>query len=129
VLKVVFQLNDDDPLYKPLDTAGYDDVQQLLAMSVEDIDGLTYPDASNTNVPIPSFAKAWIRILKAYHLHRNEQGHLIGNDWLMITVEEFDEFRIGPVYSLMSMGIPSASSMTPQSASTARTRDPVADFK
>jgi hypothetical protein len=98
-------------------------------MSVEDINGLTYPDATNIHVPVPSLAKAWIRILKAYHLHRNEQGNPIGDDWISITAEEFDEFRIGPVYNIMSMGIPSAPSTTPPSASLARTRDPVADFK
>jgi hypothetical protein len=45
VLEVVFQLNDNDPLYKALDTRGYDDVRQLLTMSVKDIDVLTYPDS------------------------------------------------------------------------------------
>jgi hypothetical protein len=40
VLEVVFQLNDNDPLYKALDTRGYDDVRQLLTMSAEDIDVL-----------------------------------------------------------------------------------------
>ena len=39
----MFQINNNDPLYKALDTVGYDDVRQLLTMSVEDIDGLTYP--------------------------------------------------------------------------------------
>jgi hypothetical protein len=36
---------------KALDTVGYDDVRQLLTMSVEDMDGLTYPDATNTMYP------------------------------------------------------------------------------
>ena len=113
VLEVVFQLNNNDPLYKALDTRGYDDIQQLLTMSVKDIDGLTYLNSTDTNVPVPSFGKVWICILKAYHLHRDEQHNPIGDEWLMITTEEFDAFRVGPVYNLMSLGISSAPSTTP----------------
>jgi hypothetical protein len=82
-------------------------------MSVKDIDILTYPDSTGTDVPVPSFGKVWIRILKAYHLHRDEQCNPIGDEWLMITAEEFDAFCVGPVYNLMSLGISSAPSTTP----------------
>jgi hypothetical protein len=82
-------------------------------MGAEDIDVLTYPDSTGTDVPVPSFGKVWICILKAYHLHWDEQRNPIGDEWLMITTEEFDAFRVGPVYNLMSLGISSAPSTTP----------------
>jgi hypothetical protein len=36
----------------------------------EDINALTYPDATGNDKPLPFYVKVRLRILKAYHLHR-----------------------------------------------------------
>lgn len=71
VLEVLFKLEDDVPLYKALEAArGYDDIHQLLTVSYDDINALTYPDATGNDKPLPFYVKVRICILKAYHLHR-----------------------------------------------------------
>jgi hypothetical protein len=105
---------DDEPLYNALETWGYNDIYQLLTMSYDDINALTYPDASGNDIPLPFYSKVQIRILKAYHLHRDEQGDPIGDAWTSITTEEFNEFHVGPVYNLMTMSMkPVSSCSTP----------------
>jgi hypothetical protein len=134
ILEEVFQLQDNEPLYKALITVGCNDIRHLINMSLEDIDALQYINDDNNEVPVPSHARALLRILKAYHIHRIDQGDPIGDAWISITAEQFDSYRISSEYNLFSMGMMSPTgttrrSTTAASPSQSRTRDPVSDFK
>ena len=53
VLEVLFQLTDDQPLFKALEMAGFNNVHQLINMTLKDIDDLTYLDESGNETSIP----------------------------------------------------------------------------
>ena len=103
-------------------------------MSQLEIDGLTYEDGAQSTLPVPVPARAYLRILKAYHAYRHETGDPIGDAWTAITAEQFDEFRVAD-YNVLTMGSTSGyttvhSTPTPTGPpATSRPRDPVADFK
>jgi hypothetical protein len=134
ILEVILQFQPNDPLYLALDAPGYDDIRQLITMSFEDIDALTYINASQHQVPVASYDRAMLCILKAYHLHRVNQGDPIGDAWTSITAHQFDDYRISPEYNLSSMGLMTPSSSTPCSLSSTTPSqscvcDVVANFK
>ena len=65
ILKNVVQVQDDEPLYKVLNEAGYKDICHLITMSFEDINSLSYADMVNkVDVGVPAHARALIQILK-----------------------------------------------------------------
>jgi hypothetical protein len=104
ILEEVFQLWDNEPLYKALTTVGCNDIRHLINMSLEDIDALQYTNDDNNEVPVPSHAQALLRILKAYHIHRIDQGDPIGDAWISITAEQFDSYCISSEYNLFPWG-------------------------
>jgi hypothetical protein len=69
VLNVLFQFSDNDPLPLALTKAGYSDIRQVVTMSQLEIDGLTYEDGAQSTLPVPVPARAYLRILKAYHAY------------------------------------------------------------
>jgi hypothetical protein len=134
VLENLFQFSGTNPLPLALAAAGYNDIRQVITMTQTEIDALTYPDAANAtiSVPVPVPALAFLRILKAYHVYRHEEGDSIGDDWTSIMVEAFDTFRVDDYNVITSTSPPG---YTPRRSGgappvvTPRQRDPVADFK
>ena len=86
VLEVLFQFTNTDPLPLALTMARYSDIRQVITMSQDEIDALTYVDASQNTVSVPVPARAYLRILKAYHAHRHEEGDSIGDNWTLIII-------------------------------------------
>jgi len=47
---------------------------------------------------------ALLHIFKCYILHCNLIGSPIGEDWLSITQEDFDKYRVSPDYVAIKLG-------------------------
>ena len=93
---------------------------------------MQYNDDQGVERPVPLGHASLIRIFKAYHMHRHQQGDPIGDHWTSITAEMFDEFRIGPDFATATLL--TVTSPTPAPSPTAPlvlpyARDPVAEFK
>ena len=56
VLQVLFQSTDNNPLSLALTVVGYMDIRQVIMMMQEEINALTYEDASKAviSVPVPA---------------------------------------------------------------------------
>jgi hypothetical protein len=50
------------------------------------------------DIPILRFEKTLINTFLVFVIHRNSFNNPIGNDWINITKEEFDNFIIDPTY-------------------------------
>jgi hypothetical protein len=79
-LEVLFQFTNTDPLPLALTAAGYMDIRQVITMTQDEIDALTYEDASKTIISVPVPAQSYLWILKVYHAYRHEEGDPIGDD-------------------------------------------------
>jgi hypothetical protein len=79
---------------------GYDDLFYLMMMDDDIINDLKYPDPCDSSelVPVKCGDKGLLKSWHSYVLHRHASGSTIGDDdWLKVTQEDFDTFRINPV--------------------------------
>jgi len=105
VLNVIFGVLKDDPLYKALEKSGDTDIRDIISLDETDIGSLTYDkSATETDLPLSRHDKALLHIFKCYILHRNLIGSPIGEDWLSITQEDFDKYRVSPDYVAIKLG-------------------------
>ena len=97
VVNVVLQVPKEGPLYKALEKSGDNDVMAMISLPDCDIDTLTF-DRSDTekNVPLSRGDKNLLHIFCHYILYRDSIGHPIENDWLSLTSEDFDDYRVSP---------------------------------
>ena len=109
---------DDTPLKQSLKKAGIRNLMDLLTMPSQDIDSLTF-DKSETekDLPVLRSDKRLISVLIAFHRHHLESGRNMSKDeWLALTQEEFDEFRIGPLIDQETTGTQPRTSNPPSSS-------------
>ena len=102
-----------DSLPNALIEMQFSDIRDVLNLGIAPIDALMYQDAQQNNVPIQLNQKAFIHILKAYHVFWNEEGDPVGDGWLSIVAEVFDNYRTSPSSNLITMSgsITTATSM------------------
>ena len=117
-----------DPIPSALSNNGIRTVLDLLPLTQEEIQGLTYKDSSGEPSHLLRGDIGLLRALQAYSTHIMKQVPL--NDlesWKGLTTDDFDAFRISPDYHA------SISTSNPQALGTlthpSKTRDPVIDFK
>jgi len=93
VVNVVFQVPKEGPLYKALVKSGDNDIMAMIALHYSDIDSLTY-DRSDTvkDTPLTRIDKNLICIFQDYILHHHSIGDPIGQDWLSISTEDFEDY-------------------------------------
>ena len=151
VVRTVLGLGDDSSLEKALTAQ---DVQiltvfDILGMTEENIDNLEYvydPDGDGQNAevrPVPTGYKNLVRVLQDYVAFSKACGFDI-TDWLKVTQDDFNEFRISPEYvaARRSGKIPvykyqvpttqlssSGTTSTPSTNTTTPSRSPVDDFR
>jgi hypothetical protein len=94
VLQVLLGFTDTDPLPLALVHSGYTDIHHIITMTQDDINALEYEDSNKGLVGMPSPAWNLLRIFNAYHVYRYEEGDPIGDDWVTITPQEFNEFHV-----------------------------------
>ena len=130
VLNVVFEVPKDGPLYKALMKSGDTDIRDTISLSEADIDSLTYDKSdTETDVPLSRRDKVLLRIFKHYIIHRSSTGSPIGDDWLSITQEDFDRYRVSPDYVAVSLGATPPKPPTTTVQNPRPTQTPVDTFK
>ena len=130
VLKNVFELEDDNPLFRALSKDGLLDIADVVSLPFEDIGNLTYIDDQGDERKLVRRYTSLLHAFKSYFLHRRNQGNPIGEKWTDITYETITIFRLGPDYPLVTSPPPTALAPSPSPPLTSqRIRDPIADFK
>ena len=105
ILSTVFGLDDKSPLTKALKAEGVTYISEFLTLDPSTIDSLTYvveEKGKRSTVPVPKGHRRLITVFFDFVLYRKHQGTPVGEDWISITAEEFDAFRISPEYLLAS---------------------------
>jgi hypothetical protein len=98
ILDNVIGRNDGTPLKSSLNEVGIDDIFGLTNLTGVAIDSLSFIDTNNNNAvtPIKSGDKMLLRSFLSYVGSRQLEGIPIGDDWSLVTQEDFDTFRIDP---------------------------------
>ena len=131
----VMDVGVDSPIPKALKRHQYGDIRKVAIITQAELDQLDYLDANGTPTRLLGGHAGMIRAFSCYCRYRHAVGRSIKDqDWVLITQDEFDEFRTGPdYYPMLTTGVvPSASvpnSSTSSGSTSASTRDPVVDFK
>ena len=131
-IRTLFDQEGDTPLVLAFQQNGIQDPSAIINVHQKDIYNLRYTDDQGVERPVPLGHTSLICVLKAYHLHRHQQGDPIGDHWTSITAEMFDEFRIGPDFATATLvATPSTSTSSAMTPTVIQpyARDPVANFK
>src|SRR6478735_10310833 len=131
VITVVMDLPADHPLVLSITQDGIKEIMDLLSLSPNIIDALTYIDDQGATVDVPKYAKGILHAFNIFVLYKASIGETITNaDWKLLTKKEFDDFRVSPLYISARSG--SAIPFPTTSATGAqqpKAKDPVLEFK
>ena len=118
------------PLRLSLDRAGVEDIGDLMSLTDTDIDNLNFDrSATEVNVPLDRGSKTSIRIIQLYNIHRNNIGEPIQDDWVNITQNDYDQYRMSPEYtSTIVPRSPTTTTGTTTSTSISK-RTPAENFR
>jgi hypothetical protein len=96
ILDQVISRHGTNDLKTALVRDGVDDLFSLLNIDDATIDDLQYPDPNDaTNLlEVRRSDKSMIKLWRDYVLYRESKGDPIGDNWLQVTQESFDEFRL-----------------------------------
>ena len=101
ILDNVLGRGDGAPLKTSLVDEGIDDIFSFMSLDENTIDGLKYEDQDDDNIikPIRLSDKMLLKCFLHFVTNKDLEGNTINDhDWIKITQEEFDEFRISPTY-------------------------------
>ena len=96
------------PTQLALDRAEVRDISDFISLSYNDIQSLEFPEYSDDAdtptliigyTPLGKAHKNRIIIMIDYYRYRAHIGNPIGDNWLSVTQEQYDEFRISPEYT------------------------------
>ena len=121
VIKMVFEYEDDDPLWLDLKKHGIDDIAALICLTDDDINNLDFSEGTSIN-QLDKGRKGILRCFLAYYTHREATVYPIGDEFQKIAPAEFQKFRVGPEYVATIRVKPPATSL-PMSSSTRDTND------
>ncbi len=119
ILSNVLEAREDGPLAKALISAGYDDIWTLATLHNSDIESLTYYKNENEkNIPLQMAHKNLLHIFFHHYCnHRALIGTPIGDDWTVISADDFNDYCMGPDYAAICNGSvipPPTAGATPQ---------------
>ena len=104
----LIRLPKDSALEKALKQSGQDNLVVVLSMLHDDIENLTYKDGKNPAQEVPQHMRNWIYILQQYQQYRTARNEVLSiNDWINVTVDEIDDYRISPHFHAFS-SVPAA---------------------
>ena len=93
ILTEVFGLNPDAPLQLALQQEGISNVSEFLTMDDAEIDDLTFTRPGETDEsPVPRGHRRIITVFFDYIKYRVVKNNPIGDAWVTIKQEDFDEF-------------------------------------
>ena len=123
VLDNVFERNDTSGLKQALLRNGISDVITLADIDQATIDGLTYDDTANNinGIAVVRGDKCLVTIFQDYVTARSNGSYstpIADDEWDQITQEDFDSFRISPMYRSRrnTLIVPHATGSVPPSA-------------
>ena len=98
IIDVVLSRHGSTELKQALVKAGVYDVFDLLTIDKATLDSLVYTDPSDATqvMPLHDSDKTLIKLFRDYTLQRHTDGDPIGDEWLLITQESFDDFCASP---------------------------------
>ncbi len=80
------------PLLTALNNAGVFDISDLISLTGQQVHSLSYDD-NGTMRPVPVAPRNRVITFVAYINYRNNHGTPIGNDYLSVTADQYDNFR------------------------------------
>jgi hypothetical protein len=129
VCTVIYQ-PDNGPLEKLLANAMIVNVGDLGSLIETDIENLTFAATEGENpIAIGPGQRGIIQAFIAYIRYRATQPSPIGDDWKNIAQEEFEAYRISPLFNGSIYGNPLSANPSGSAASSTNACDPIADFK
>jgi hypothetical protein len=131
IVETVLNQPVDGPIMKSLANFGIGFVSDLAGLRDVDILTMTYSTDEDvgTLLALSFHLRARLTAFCALMRYREILSLPIGDDWASITREEFDKFRINPVYDGTIHGMISTSNLSVPAASSHHARDKIADFK
>jgi hypothetical protein len=89
---------------------GITNIWDILGMTYDDIETLTYEDDQGATVDITKGDKGKVRCLKCYNLHMEQEGNkIVGDAWNQVTADEFNGYRISALYTSTKLDMSGAS--------------------
>ena len=119
ILTEVFGLNADAPLRLALQQEGISNVSEFLTMDDAEIDDLTFTRPGETDEsPVPRGHRRIITVFFDYIKYRVVKNNPIGDAWVTIKQEDFDEFRTSTEYLEARQGYGRVATFSPPMASS-----------
>ena len=96
ILDNILSRRGSNDLKRALEHEGNNDLFSMMTMDDESIDDLKYPDSADPSILVDVIRgdKGMLKLWREYVLHRESIGDPIGDNWLQVTQQQFDEFRI-----------------------------------
>ena len=127
ILENVFDKADGSFLHLAFDYNDIKSPHDIYTLTTDEINALQYKDANDTILNFPVANRSLIKAFKAFIQKKTSDGTPIeDNQWVIITRQEFDDFRISPEFSIHT------SAPTPTSLATPTTNSsntPLREFK
>jgi hypothetical protein len=89
-----------DNVNRALDYAGIDDIISFVKLTDSVVDNLVYNDPDPTVLKLHRLKLGPILCIKSFihYVHFCEEANPINNDWLSITMNDYDQFRFNLAY-------------------------------
>ena len=133
VVNNILEIQNGEPLSLVITQGRARRISDLLSLSTENIDSLTYLNDANEEKRLHVFECAILHCLKQFVVHRLPDRFITNEEWLTITSNDFDQFRISPDFIVNQdpRNIARARPTTQPDLTTnaSKARDPVSDFK
>ena len=121
LLEVVFDQDKDSDLHKAFASNKIRSPHDLITLGESTIDMLQYPESEKVYKLLSPVEIALIKCFRAFLLYKEKTGHPIDDtQWLSLTADEFDKFRISSDYLTIDYSQPTAPSTA---------MNPVREFK
>jgi hypothetical protein len=109
ILDNVLGCGDESPLKKALLYAGIEDMYEFSTCPVayfEDLTYLTGEGETLTETQVRKGDKNKAKVMRDFIVHQADIGQDIGDGWMSVTQEQFDQFCIDPEYIGRQTGVP-----------------------
>ena len=99
ILDNILSRRGSNDLKRALEHEGNNDLFSMMTIDDESIDDLKYPDSADPSILVDVIRgdKGMLRLWREYVLHRESIGDPIGDNWLQVTQQQFDAFRISSI--------------------------------
>jgi hypothetical protein len=111
IVETVLNQSVDEPIMKSLTNDGFDYVSDLSSLRDVDILNMKYSADDGTLLALSFALRGRLTAFCALMRYRGIQSLPIGDNWTSITREEFEKFRISPVYDGTIYGMISTSNL------------------